>query len=162
MILFLDTEFTDFHQPELISIGLVSECGRHEFYAECSELDLTRCSDFVRSAVLPRLGRTGPLPGLLDRTALGVELQKCLEKVHALDGGRTISVLYDFDTDFDLFRQALEVPLPTWLEGANVADEVNAISWARNGLEESQDAHHALHDARELRLDWLEAKAKGQ
>ncbi len=42
MILFLDTEFTDFQQPDLISIGLVSECGSHEFYAERNDFDLCK------------------------------------------------------------------------------------------------------------------------
>ena len=33
MLVFLDTEFTDFVRPDLISIALVSEDGR-EFYTE--------------------------------------------------------------------------------------------------------------------------------
>lgn len=33
MLIFLDTEFTDFARPDLISLALVSEDGR-EFYAE--------------------------------------------------------------------------------------------------------------------------------
>lgn len=54
MLLFLDTEFTDFTNPELISIGLVAEDGR-EFYAECSEFDRATCNAFVNTKVLPRL-----------------------------------------------------------------------------------------------------------
>ncbi len=34
MLIFLDTEFTDFIDCDLISIGMVSEDGRHFFYAE--------------------------------------------------------------------------------------------------------------------------------
>lgn len=37
MLVFLDTEFTQIQQPELISVGLVSELG-HEFYAELGRL----------------------------------------------------------------------------------------------------------------------------
>jgi len=55
--LFVDTEFTDFIDCELLSIGIVSEDGR-EFYGERSDVDLTRCSDFARVAVLP-LNRPG-------------------------------------------------------------------------------------------------------
>lgn len=156
MILFLDTEFTDFQQPDLISLGLVSECGRHEFYAERNDFDLARCSDFVQSTVLPKLGQG--LSGV-DRTNLAIALRAWLENVHSFDSQGPVLVLYDFDTDFELFRQALLEQLPPWIEGTNVAEEVNPISWARAGLIESPDAHHALHDARELRADWLAARA---
>jgi len=56
MRLFVDTEFTDLLDCELLSIGIVSDDGR-EFYAERNDVDLTRCSDFCRVAVLPQLGR---------------------------------------------------------------------------------------------------------
>jgi len=39
MLIFLDTEFTDFIDCELISIGMVSEDGQHAFYAEVLDLD---------------------------------------------------------------------------------------------------------------------------
>lgn len=159
MILFLDTEFTDFQQPDLISLGLVSECGRYEFYAERNDFDLARCSDFVRSMVLPKLGQG---TRGVSRTSLATALRAWLEDVHSFDSQSPIQVLYDFDTDFDLFCQALLGQIPGWIEGANVAEEVNSIIWARVGLMEPPDAHHALHDARELRADWLAAKAKAQ
>lgn len=158
MILFLDTEFTDFQQPDLISLGLVSECGRHEFYAERNDFDLAQCSDFVQSTVLPKLGQ-GQIG--VDRTSLATALRAWLENVHAVDSQSPVLVLYDFDTDFELFCQALSNQMPPWIEGNNVADQVNSISWAREGLTESPDAHHALHDARELRVDWLAARANG-
>ncbi len=155
MILFLDTEFTDFQQPDLISIGLVSECGSHEFYAERNDFDLARCSDFVQSTVLPKLGQGS---SSVDRSDLAIALRAWLENVHSFDSQSPVLVLYDFDTDFELFRQALLDQIPPWIGGANVAEEVNSITWARVGLMESPDAHHALHDARELRADWLAAK----
>ena len=55
MLDFLDTEFTDFVRPDLISIALVSEDGR-EFYAERTDYREDDCSDFVRETVLPLLG----------------------------------------------------------------------------------------------------------
>ncbi|WP_416243388.1 hypothetical protein ACLSSQ_17640 [Azospira sp. APE16] len=159
MILFLDTEFTDFQQPDLISLGLVSECGCHEFYAERNDFDLARCSDFVQSTVLPKLGQS---QSGVDRTTLARTLRTWLEGIHAVDNQSPVLVLYDYDTDFELFRQALTDPISPWIEGANVADKVNPFSWARAGLIESPDAHHALHDARELRADWLAARAQAQ
>ena len=56
MLIFLDTEFTDFARPDLISLALVSEDGR-EFYAERTDYRKDDCSDFVRETVLPLLGR---------------------------------------------------------------------------------------------------------
>jgi len=156
MNLFLDTEFTDFQQPDLISLGLVSECGGYEFYAERNDFDLARCSDFVQSAVLPKLGQG---QSGLNRTSLATALSAWLENIHAVDSQNPVLVLYDFDTDFELFCQALSDLIPPWVDGINVADEVNPISWARAGLAESPNAHHALYDARELRSDWLAARA---
>ena len=56
MLVFLDTEFTDFTWPNLISLALVSEDGR-EFYAERTDYHRDDCSQFVRDNVQPLLGR---------------------------------------------------------------------------------------------------------
>ena len=53
---FIDTEFTDFEAPQLISLAIVGENGS-EFYGECTDYDAARCSDFVRAVVVPQLGR---------------------------------------------------------------------------------------------------------
>lgn len=55
MLIFIDTEFTDFVQIDLISIALVTEDGR-EFYAERNDYRREDCIDFVRAAVVPMLG----------------------------------------------------------------------------------------------------------
>lgn len=47
--LYVDTEFTDFLDCDLISIAIVSADGR-EFYGERSDFDLQSCSEFVRAA----------------------------------------------------------------------------------------------------------------
>jgi hypothetical protein len=51
---FLDTEFTDFVRPRLISIGMAARSGQH-FYAEVPYSD-KECSEFVRKTVIPLLG----------------------------------------------------------------------------------------------------------
>jgi hypothetical protein len=55
MLVFLDTEFTNFVRPDLISIALVSEDGQ-EFYAERTDYCRADCGDFVRETVQPLLG----------------------------------------------------------------------------------------------------------
>ncbi|WP_412478504.1 hypothetical protein [Azonexus sp. IMCC34839] len=154
MILFLDTEFTDFHDPELISLALVSECGRLEFYAERTDFNRQRCNEFVLSKVLPKLGQ-GPS---FNSGEFATALLTWLEQVHALDAASNVLVFYDYDTDFALLKDALASSLPAWLEGTNVSGCVNQISWAREGQEEAPTAHHALHDAHELRVDWLASR----
>ena len=56
MLIFLDTEFTKFSYPDLISLALVAEDGR-EFYAERTDYRQNECSAFVQETVLPLLGR---------------------------------------------------------------------------------------------------------
>ena len=153
MVLFLDTEFTDFHQPALISLGLVSECGRYEFYAERTDYPAAACNVFVRENVLPKLGLTCPAAGgQFPRAELAVSLRSWLERLHALDSGSIVLVLYDFRTDYDLLIDALVGDVPAWIEGNDVS---GYIGWIGAGVaEEGANAHHALLDARALRADW--------
>jgi hypothetical protein len=55
MYLFLDTEFTDFLNCDLISVGIVSEDGRHEFYVEITDYKTEWSSDYVKQAIVPLL-----------------------------------------------------------------------------------------------------------
>lgn len=57
MIIFLDTEFTSFEEPYLISIGLVA--GENELYFELGGVSYEICAPFVQVNVLPLL--TGPV-----------------------------------------------------------------------------------------------------
>lgn len=53
---FLDTEFTDFKIPKLISIGLVTEDLSRSFYAELPHnYTMDDCSYFVQECVIPLL-----------------------------------------------------------------------------------------------------------
>ena len=51
MRLFVDTEFTDFIDCDLVSVALVADDGR-EVYGERSDYDRAICNEFVRAAVL--------------------------------------------------------------------------------------------------------------
>lgn len=53
--LFFDTEFTGLHQrTTLISIGIVSECGK-KFYAEFTDYDKTQLDDWLKENVIKNL-----------------------------------------------------------------------------------------------------------
>ena len=58
--LFLDTEFTSFNNPRLISFALVAETGEALYLERSEGWTIEDCSGFVREAVLPLLG---PLEG---------------------------------------------------------------------------------------------------
>ncbi|MEX3968191.1 hypothetical protein AB4Y42_39400 [Paraburkholderia sp. EG286B] len=53
---FIDTEFTDFQQCQLISLAIAGENG-NEFYGERTDFDPAWCSEIVRAVVLPRPGQ---------------------------------------------------------------------------------------------------------
>ena len=99
MLIFLDTEFTDFVRPDLISIALVAEDGR-EFYAERTDYHQDACNDFVRETVLPLLGR---VPGAAcTRTELTDRLHEWFEQLP-----EPATIIYDFGSDWLLLVDAI-------------------------------------------------------
>ena len=53
--IFFDTEFTGLHQnTTLISIGLVSECGK-TFYAEFTDYDQKQVDEWIKNNVIANL-----------------------------------------------------------------------------------------------------------
>lgn len=54
MLVFLDTEFTSFEEPYLVSAGLVA--GERELYFEVAGVSPLICSSFARETVFPLLG----------------------------------------------------------------------------------------------------------
>ncbi|SHN71452.1 3'-5' exoribonuclease [Desulfovibrio litoralis] len=56
--IFFDTEFSDFENSELISLGAISADGKSEFYAEINNIP-ENCSEFVKERVLPLLHGNG-------------------------------------------------------------------------------------------------------
>lgn len=151
MLVFLDTEFTDFAKHGLISLALVAEDGC-EFYAERTDYRREDCSDFVHQEVLPLLGR---VPGA---ACTQPELTKRLRTwFECLPEPATFT--FDFEGDWLLLEDA-------WLGPSlrqappNVVDKLHL---ARHTIthpifEKAQDLahthglppHHALADARAL------------
>lgn len=147
MRLFLDTEFTDFIDCELISIGIVSEDGR-EFYAERTDFDQSKCSDFVKEAVLPFLGKEPAVIGTEEE--IGQLLRMWLAQFDQVE------VCVDYSMDFELFsylvRDPVSLEIPAGYRGRNICNDIADIDveryWELNG----RNAHHALHDARANRF----------
>ncbi len=138
---FIDTEFTNFEERQLISLAIVGESG-HEFYGERDDFDATHCSEFVRTTVLPQLGRLGR--GAMTIEQLRIALRGWLACIPVM--GNPV-LCYDLEADIGLLRELLGGELPSGWAIENVAARIDsrrrAAYFARYGGE-----HHALHDAR--------------
>lgn len=161
MKLFIDTEFSTLRKinSRLISIGLIAEDGR-EFYAELpTHTWKFQCSDFVREVVEPILwyGTYTMTP-----TELSANLRNWLRQFEA------VKIVTDSpDWDFWFLALIFEVDKNAgWPE--NVAhqaihfdpthadaDRRASASYEHYFEEPRHFQHHALHDARALRLGWL-------
>jgi len=138
---FIDTEFTDVVDSQLISVAIVGEDGR-EFYDECSDFNRERCNAFVREIVLPQLGR---FPGRsMSREALRIALGVWLSEVQR----KPKPVLcYDADCDYDLVTALLGGALPSGWRHENVFFKLDPARLAQYVAKHGGE-HHALHDAR--------------
>lgn len=151
MLLFLDTEFTDFTDCSLISIGLVSEDGTFEFYGERTDFDYDACNSFVRSNVWAHLGlyRARQFKKQALEQSLGDALAGLTEP---------LEIAYDSDRDRQLMTGIFETrPGPVIiryvdlrpLQSLEVYQKAEAAFF---GPEQPQ--HHALFDAMANRAAW--------
>lgn len=151
MLVFLDTEFTDFVRPDLISIALVSEDGR-EFYAERTDYREDDCSDFVRETVLPLLG--GVPDAAFSLSELTQRLRDWFEQLP-----EPATIIYDFESDWLLLADAIlgrsyRNPLANFGEPLHLGNSsiTHPVFERAQNLTYTQDwpPHHALADARAL------------
>lgn len=137
---FMDAEFTDFIDCQLISIGLVTEDGE-EFYGERTDYDQSACSAFVRAAVLPQLGKESAVVGTEE------ELRQALLNWLAELG--PVEICVDYSTDWDLFLDLCqECPAGVTSKLIGLDPRLVEQYWRENG----RKAHHALHDAKANRF----------
>lgn len=151
MLIFLDTEFTDSLDCDLISIGMVTEDGQHELYLEHSEYHADWCNSFVHAAVLPQLGSAGPA---YDRNQLAARLTAWFATLP-----RQVTVACDSFTDWELLLDALGDVRPLNLTGRYDLREAMGTPRFQHAAVRYHEIegpwHHALHDARAHRLGWL-------
>lgn len=148
LLLFLDTEFTDFKELDLVSIGLVS-IDQHEFYGENAEYIDSFCTDFCRKEVLPKLhGSSHALP----YCELKASLQHWLTDL--LTDYLIVRVVFDYAGDWYLLGELLaNYPHKKMIEGVqdNFDTGIELYFQDRRDLQ-----HHALNDARALRHAFTE------
>lgn len=142
LLLFIDTEFTDFKDMDLISIGIVSQ-DLHEFYAENTEYEKTWCNDFVKSVVLPKLqGAEYAMSHDQIKEKLQIWLSDLLEEHLSL------LFIFDYSGDWSLLCDLL-IDYPQRDKVKGIKDDLDA------GIElyfmhDRSNEHHALHDAKAL------------
>jgi hypothetical protein len=156
MLLFLDCEFTDFIDCELISVGMVSDDGRYELYLEVVDFDRSKCNAFVQSAVWRQLGR---IEGAQIRRS---EIKDRLTSWLAAIPGE-ITIAADSQHDRDLLMDALDGEWPDnfwgWFDlRPAVESAVFQLALAQYHTPD-KPWHHALHDAQANRAGWLQVAA---
>ena len=147
MLVFLDTEFTSFERPELLSLALVAEDGR-EFYAELADYPESQCSEFVHETVLPLFGRVPQ--AACDSAKLALRLRSWFETLP-----EPAIIVFDFQTDWHLLAGAMpgrpldNLAEPLCLDRHTIS---HPIFERAKSLIYTQDwpPHHALADARAL------------
>lgn len=152
MLIFLDTEFTDFNPRELISIGLVGEDGQHMLYLEVQDFDRSKCSQFVQSVVWSQLGQFEE--AVVSTADLQVRLRSWFATLP-----RNVIIACDSQHDRMLLTTALGGELPEnfagWFDLRPLID--TGVFDRAVGRYHTPDRpwHHALHDAYAHRAGWL-------
>lgn len=145
MKVFLDTEFTNFINTDLISIGMVAENGL-KFYAERSDYEKAWCSDFVKDVVLPQLGKHPNL--VYQRPRLKQEVLHWLRQFQNPEPlEEQVIICYDYIGDWQLFTDLLDENVPEWIRGRNIYNNINNLALEIFWMESKLQDHHALHDA---------------
>ncbi|MEO8525980.1 MAG: hypothetical protein ABI460_14745 [Caldimonas sp.] len=175
MIVFLDTEFTQLGgNPLLLSIGIVGGDGtRGEFYVEVTDTArLHAASAFALNVVLPQLGKVPGAACTYEEAGTRV-FSYFAALVKALPRRETLAVAYECDLDWVLLERAMQEtkrrlwpPLSKMLRPVNVYNVPGfaAGETASRAYFETQRfalfaRHHALCDARALRIAYEAAKA---
>lgn len=167
---FVDTEFTDFVHPQLLSVGLVAHDGRERYI----EVDLhsragaalrKRSSSFVCEHVLSQFGTLKG--GISPSHLIGHHLVEWLSDIASATEG-TLELVYDYAVDAELLEHAMSRmtlwqtlrPRVEWtlvraLHEDPQAEAARAASFAASKELDGLDEHHALADARALRASHL-------
>lgn len=153
MVIFLDTEFTNLADREPISIGMVSEDGRHVFYREVANFELDTCSPFARSNVVPLMGR---LKDVTVQTAmLPVDVRNWINTLP-----RSLTISCDSEWDWEVFVKLAGYPLPKNVSRRFVLRPLIDTTVFREAVcrfhaQPNHPWHHALHDAHAHRIGWI-------
>ena len=162
MKIFFDTEFTGLHKDTtLISIGLVSECGK-EFYAEMTDYDPKQIDEWLQSNILDNLFL--PHDEMSHQTFEQGDTPRIKEKLTAwLAQFAQVEIWsdclsYDWVLFNHIFGHAFSIPknvyyipfdLCTLLKIKGVDPDISREELA--GIADAKRKHNALHDAKVIK-----------
>jgi hypothetical protein len=173
---FLDTEFTDFIQCDLISIGLKAETGE-EFYGENLDFNKKLSSDFVHQAVYPFLT---PNTHGMKELELSARLWQWFDDLDC----EQVEIYMDYPSDWELMCELLRGRHPKFIHPVNIFVKLSALCLTQSVLsspdgfakanerlrkifytefmnhfyETKEPQHHALSDARANHRGYLAAE----
>jgi hypothetical protein len=152
LLIFFDTEFTEFENPELISIGLASSSGK-EFYAEVPFTHAS-CSQFVIDIVMPLLSSTS-------QPSLEYLQLNLLNWLNAIRNDEPVIVCFDSNYDKRLLLKLFSNNLPNFIILREIGyRQIDGLKRADFYRKNNLSEHHALNDAMALRYafkGWLRA-----
>lgn len=166
--IFFDTEFTGLHQnTTLISIGLISDCGK-TFYAELTDYDKTQIDEWLQSNVINNLICTskenlqyrkgGCVTVRCDSKNLKGFLEQWLDQFDEVEMWSDC-LSYDWVLFNQIFGHAFNIPknvyyipfdLCTLFKVNNIDPDVNREEFAEL-ISENTQKHNALWDAKIIR-----------
>lgn len=165
---FMDSEFTGLHQnTTLISIGLVSECGK-TFYAEFNDYDFKQVDDWLNENVINNLQYNGIFQKL-DETKESISYKSTTENIKEklttwLERFGEVEMWSDcLSYDWVLFNQifghAFNIPkniyyipfdICTLFYAKGIDADINREEFAE--MSESGQKHNALWDAKVIKM----------
>jgi len=169
--IFFDTEFTGLHQnTTLISIGLISECGK-TFYAELTDYDKAQIDEWLQKNVIDNLELQNTRPQISrynkhtelteiysDTEMLKIELTKWLKQFNNVEIWSDC-LAYDWVLFNQIFGHAFNIPenvyyipfdICTLFKIKGVDPDISREEFS--GSQEVENKHNALFDAKVIKL----------
>ena len=174
-ILFLDTEFTELsRKSQLISLALLCEDSDDFFYAEFSEIEKGKCSQWIQENIITRLqfqntktflNRTKNSVSIKNKKpAITTELKKWIKQFESVEIWADC-LAYDWVLFCDLFGNARKLPenilyipfdISTMLKLRNLNPDLDRLKYCEKIkgkkfitelMEKSNGQHNSLFDA---------------
>lgn len=166
--IFFDTEFTGLHQKTtLISIGLISECGK-TFYAELNDFDQSQIDDWLTENVIVNLEMSFTRPQIVrvkdndtryfgNTEMLKSELTNWFFQFESIEMWSDC-LSYDWVLFNQLFGHAFNIPknvyyipfdICTLFHAKGIDPDVNREEFSN--MKEGSQKHNALWDAKVIR-----------
>lgn len=137
---FIDTEFSNFQNPELLSLGMVTEHGE-EFYLENAQFNVNRASDFVKQNVIT----------LCDFAQHGVKYSEIGLRAYEWFTNlphKQLIVLADYHTDIDLLAEAIPGGHPKIVSARDLYLDLNQLCEFKSAVFERAKQEYYLAKSR--------------